>query len=46
MICQQLLYSTSPRLNIRSDVNNLIVKIRCYDKGGLVVNSYSNILMY
>ena len=42
---EQLLYSTSPRSNIRLDVDNLIVKISYYDKGGLVVNGYSNDLI-
>ena len=38
---EQLLYSTSPRSNIRSDVDNFIIKISCYDKRCLVVNGYS-----
>ena len=42
---QQLLYSTTPRLNIRLHYDSLIVKISCYDKDGLVVNRHSNVLM-
>ena len=45
MRCQQLLCSSSTRSNIRPDVDNLIVTISCYDKGSLVVNGYSNVLM-
>ena len=40
---KQFLCSTPLILNIRPDVDNLIVKISCYDKGGLVVNGYSNV---
>ena len=43
--CQQLLYSTSSRSYIRTDVDSFIVQIICYDKDGLVVNGYSNVLM-
>ena len=39
------LCSTSLRSNIRPDINNLIVEISWYDKGGLVANGYSNVLM-
>ena len=39
------LCSTSLRSNIRPDINNLIVEISWYDKGGLVDNGYSNVLM-
>ena len=45
MRCQHLLCSTSPRSNIRPDEKNLIVKISYYDKDGLVVNGYSNVLI-
>ena len=40
-----LLSSISPRLNIPTDKDNLIVKIICYDKGSLDVNGYSTVLM-
>ena len=42
---QKCLCSTTPRSNIRPDIDNLIAKISCYDKDGLVVNGYSNVLM-
>ena len=42
---QHLLRSTSPRLNIRPDEDNLIIKTSYYDKDGLVINGYSNVLM-
>ena len=45
MRCQHLLCSTSPRSNIRPDGDNLIDKLSCYDKDGLVINGYSNVLM-
>ena len=45
MRCQYLLCSTSPRSNIQPDGDNLIVKTSFYNKDGLVVNGYSNILM-
>ena len=30
---------------IRPDIDNLIIKISCYNKGGLVVNGHSNVLI-
>ena len=39
------LCSTTPKPNIRPDIDNLIVKISGYDINDLVVNGYSNILM-
>ena len=36
--CQNLLCSTTPKVNIRSNIDNLIVKISGYDINGLVVN--------
>ena len=39
--CQNLLCSTTPKPNIRPDIDNLIVKISDYDINGLVVNGYS-----
>ena len=42
---QNLLCSTSPKSNIRPDIENHIVKISSYDINGLVVNGYSNVLM-
>ena len=38
MRCEQLLCSTTPKSNIRPYCDNLIVKINCYDKEGLIVN--------
>ena len=43
--CQNLLCSTTPKVNIRPDIDNLIVRISGYDINGLVVNGYSNVLM-
>ena len=43
--CQNLLYSTNPQCNICPNVENLIVKISGFDKDGLVVNGYSNVLI-
>ena len=43
--CQNLLCSTTPKPNIRPDIDNLIVRISGYDINGLVVNGYSNVLM-
>ena len=43
--CQNLLCSTNSQCNIRPNVENLIVKISCFDKDGLVVNGYSNVLI-
>ena len=43
--CQNLLCSTTPKPNIRQDIDNLIVRISGYDINGLVVNRYSNVLM-
>ena len=43
--CQNILCSTTPKPNIRPDIDNLIVRISGYDFNGLVVNGYSNVLM-
>ena len=43
--CQNLLCSTTPKPNIRPDIDNLIVRIIGYDFNGLVVNRYNNVLM-
>ena len=43
--CQFFLCSTTPKVNIRPDIDNLIVRISGYDINGLVVNGYSNLLM-
>ena len=42
---QHLLRLTSPRLNIKPDEDNLIIKTSYYDKDGLIVNGYRNVLM-
>ena len=42
---QHLLCLTSPRSNISPDGENIIIKIIFYDKDGVVVNEYSNLLM-
>ena len=43
--CQNRLCSTTPKVNISPDIDNLIVRISGYDINGLVVNGYSNVLM-
>ena len=43
--CQNFSCSTTRISNIRSNIDNLIVKISGYDINGLVVNGYSNVLM-
>ena len=42
---QHLLCSTSLRSNISLDGENIIIEISFYDKDGVVVNEYSNLLM-
>ena len=43
--CQNHSCSTTPKSNIRPDIDNLIVRISGYNINGLVVNGYSNVLM-
>ena len=42
---QQLVCSTTPTSNIQPYCDNLIVNISWYDKEGLIVNIYSNVLI-
>ena len=38
---KSVLCSTTPKPNIRPDIDDLVVKISGYDINGLVVNGYS-----
>ena len=45
MWCQQLLYSTILCNDKRPDVNNLIIKVTCYNKNGVSIIGFVNVLV-